>query len=97
LTDVASSTPLRSACLGLRATPEQEVVLHRAAEVAHKLLTGFILDSVCLAAKQTLLDQRLLMVSGTQYQALMNMLDRPEQGNDGLRELFARKAPWDAK
>lgn len=94
---IASSAAARSARLGLRATPEQEAVLRRAAEVAHKSLTDFILDSACLAAEQTLLDQRLFMVSGSRYQALMDLLERPEQANDGLRDLFARKAPWDAK
>ncbi|GIX36356.1 MAG: hypothetical protein KatS3mg126_2135 [Lysobacteraceae bacterium] len=94
---IASSPAARTARLGLRATPEQEAVLRRAAEVAHKSLTDFILDSACLAAEQTLLDQRLFMVPGSQYQALMDLLERPEQANDGLRDLFARKAPWDAK
>ena len=92
---VAFSPAARSARLGLRATPEQEVVLRRAAEVAHKSLTDFILDSACLAAEQTLLDQRLFMVTGSQYQALMDLLDQPEQPNEGLRDLFSRKAPWD--
>lgn len=92
---VASSPAARSARLGLRATPEQEVVLRRAAEVAHKSLTDFILDSACLAAEQTLLDQRLFTVTGSQYQALMDLLDQPEQPNEGLRDLFSRKAPWD--
>lgn len=87
----------RSARLGVRATPEQEAVLRRAADVARKTLTDFILDSACKAAEQTLLDQRLFMVSGSQYQALMDLLERPEQSNDGLRDLFARKAPWDPK
>lgn len=64
MTAVASSPSARTARLGLRATPEQEVVLRRAAEVAHKSLTDFILDSACLAAEQTLLDQRLFMVPG---------------------------------
>jgi uncharacterized protein (DUF1778 family) len=73
------------------------VVLRRAAEVAHKSLTDFILDSACLAAEQTLLDQRLFMVSGGQYQALMDLLERSEQDNDGLRDLFARRAPWDTQ
>jgi len=94
---ITTSPAARSARLGLRATPEQEVVLRRAAEVAHKSLTDFILDSACLAAEQTLLDQRLFMVSGSQYQALMELLERPEQPNEGLRDLFSRKAPWDAK
>jgi uncharacterized protein (DUF1778 family) len=93
---IASPSSARSARLGLRATPEQEAVLRRAAEVAHKSLTDFILDSACMAAEQTLLDQRLFMVSGSQYQGLMDLLDRPEQSNEGLHDLFTRKAPWDA-
>jgi uncharacterized protein (DUF1778 family) len=92
-----TSPAARSARLGLRATPEQEAVLRRAADVAHKSLTEFILDSACLAAEQTLLDQRLFMVSGKQYQELMDLLDQPEQVNSGLEDLFNRKAPWDAR
>ena len=42
----------RSARLGLRATPEQEAVLRRAADIAHKSLTDFILDSACHATEQ---------------------------------------------
>ncbi len=85
----------RSARFGLRATPEQEAVLRRAAEVAHKSLTDFILDSACQAAEQTLLDQRLFMVSGSQYQAFLDLLDSPSEENEGLRDLFSRTAPWD--
>ncbi|MCQ8103484.1 DUF1778 domain-containing protein [Methylomonas sp. SURF-2] len=85
----------RSARLGLRATPEQEAILRRAAEVAHKSLTDFILDSACQAAEQTLLDQRLFMVSGSQYQAFLDLLDGPSEDNEGLRDLFSRTAPWD--
>jgi uncharacterized protein (DUF1778 family) len=95
MTTVTSSSS-RSSRLGLRATPEQEVVLRRAAEVARKSLTDFILDSACQAAEQTLLDQRFFMVPGSQYQALLDRLERPAQPNDGLDELFARKAPWEA-
>lgn len=84
----------RSARLGLRATAEQETVLRRAAEVAHKSLTEFILDAACRAAEQTLLDQRLFMVSGRQYRALVEMLDRPESDNPGLADLFSRRAVW---
>lgn len=94
---IATSPAARSARLGLRATPEQEAVLRRAADVAHKSLTDFILDSACLAAEQTLLDQRLFVVSGSQCQVLMELLERPAQSNDGLRDLFSRKAPWDTE
>jgi uncharacterized protein (DUF1778 family) len=85
----------RSSRLGLRSSVAQEMVLRRAAEVAHKSLTDFILDSACLAAEQTLLDQRLFMANGTNYQALLDLLDRPARSNAGLKDLFSRAAPWD--
>jgi uncharacterized protein (DUF1778 family) len=91
----ANTVGTRSARLGLRATPEQEAVLRRAADVAHKSLTDFILDSACQAAEQTLLDQRLFMVSGSRYQSLLDLLERPARDNEGLHDLFARSAPWD--
>jgi uncharacterized protein (DUF1778 family) len=87
----------RSARLGLRDTPEQERVLRRAAEVAHKSLTDFILDSACQAAEQALLDQRLFLVYGVEYQALLELLDRPAQDNPGLRDLFYRADPWETQ
>jgi uncharacterized protein (DUF1778 family) len=93
---MAAQTPAnpRSARLGLRATPEQEAVLRRAANVAHKSLTDYILDSACRAAEQTLLDQRLFIASSQQFQAFIDLLDQPVQENEGLKELFTRPAPW---
>lgn len=85
----------RTARLGLRTTPGQEAVLRRAAEVSRKSMTDFILDSACLAAEQTLLDQRLFLLTEQQSQNLLDLLDRPEQHNPGLQDLFARRAPWD--
>lgn len=93
----AMTSTARTARLGLRATPEQETVLRRAAEVAHKSLTDFILDAACQAAEQALLDQRLFMVSGSQYQAILEMLDRPESDSSGLADLFSRRPVWTNK
>lgn len=93
-----SKTPAdtsRSARVGLRSSEAQVIILRRAAEVAHKSLTDFILDSACLAAEQTLLDQRLFMATGKDHQALLDLLDRPARSNAGLKDLFARTAPWD--
>ena len=84
----------RTARLGLRTTPQQEAVLRRAAEVSHKSMTDFILDSACQAAEQTLLDQRLFMLTASQAQGLLDLLDRPERTSAGLKDLFSRSAPW---
>lgn len=93
----APSKPSRSARLGLRATQEQEAILRQAAEVAQKSLTDFILESACQAAEETILDQRIFMVSGEQYQSFLDLLDAPAQDNEGLRELFSKPAPWDVE
>lgn len=85
----------RSERLGLRSSAAQLMVLRRAAEAAHKSLTDFILDSACLAAEQTLLDQRLFMASSQDYQTLLDLLDRPVRSNAGLKDLFSRQAPWE--
>jgi uncharacterized protein (DUF1778 family) len=98
---IVKRTPLadtsRTARVGLRSSEAQVIVLRRAAEVAHKSLTDFILDSACLAAEQTLLDQRLFMATGKDHQALLDLLDRPARSNAGLKDLFSRTAPWDDK
>ena len=88
------TTATRTARLGLRTTPAQEAVLRRAAEVSHKSMTDFILDSACQAAEQTLLDQRLFMLTANQAQSLLELLDRPAKDNAGLKDLFSRRAPW---
>lgn len=49
-----------------------------------------------LATGQTLLDQRLITVSGEQYQAFLALLDQPATDNPGLAELFSRPLPWQA-
>ena len=91
----STATTARSARLGLRATPEQDRVLRRAAEVAHKSLTDFILESAYRAAEQTLLDQRLFLVSGDRYLAMLDLLDRPAEHNPALNDLFSRPEPWE--
>lgn len=89
------ATAPRTSRLALRATAQQESVLRRAAELTNKSITDFILDSAYQTAERTLLDQRLFLVTGIESQALFSLLDRAEQDNPGLTDLFSRRAPWD--
>lgn len=93
ITHTSAVGAARSARLGLRVTPEQEAILHGTPDVAHKSLTDFILESACQDAEQALLDQRLFMVSGRQFDALVEPLDRSAEDNAGLRDLFPKPAP----
>lgn len=86
----------RSGRLGLRAAPEQQALLRRAAQASHKTLTEFILDSACALAEQTLLDQRYFLADRAQWDAFNALLDRPAKGKPGIRKLMRHKAPWEA-
>jgi uncharacterized protein (DUF1778 family) len=90
-------TTQQSSRLGIHATLEQEPVLRQTAKVVQKPLNDFILDSACQAAEATILNQRLFMVSGSQYQSFLDLLDSPAQNNEGLDKLFSKPAPWDVK
>jgi len=94
-THTTNGRSVKSERIGLRATSAQEAVLRRAAAVCQKSLTEFIMESACQAAEQTLLDQRLFMVSDERFQQLLELLDRTAGENPGLRDLFAKPAPWD--
>ena len=70
------TAPARSARLGLRATPEQEMILREAAQVRRKMLTEFILESACQAAQDTLSNERVLNYILTTYDKVWKSGDR---------------------
>ncbi len=87
-------TTSRLVRIGLCATPEQAVMLRRAAKVAHKTLTDFVLDAACQAAENTLLDQCLFVVPEEKFTALEQQLDVPAKHSAGLTALFAKPPVW---
>jgi len=84
-----------SACRVLGASPDQARLLRLAADLAHQPLHDFILDRACEAAERALLDQRPYLVSGDQFQVLLDMVVRPPLDSPGLSELFHRPEPWE--
>ncbi len=91
---MTAKTNARSKRVSLRVTQEQKLTMRCAAEVMHKSLNDFFIESAYLAAVDTLLDQRLFTVSGSQYRAFMQLLDRPEANNPELANLFSRRPVW---
>ena len=88
-------TLVRSGRLGLRTTPEQATLIQRAAKIARKSVTEFVLTSVCEKAEQTLLDQRFFMVDEGTWLAFQKALERPAKTNKGLRDLLTEPAVWE--
>ena len=58
----------RRARLEFRATPQQQMLIHLAAQAVNKSVTQFVLDSACAAAENALLDQRFFILEEEDWQ-----------------------------
>ena len=90
-----SSKP-RSDNINIRVTPETRGLIDRAARVAGKTRTDFIIDTVKQVAEETVLDQRLFLLDEDQWDEFVAALDAPPRPNKRLMALLARKPAWEA-
>ncbi len=85
----------RTGRLGLRTTPQQQLLIQRAAKALNKSVTEFILDSACKAAEDTLMGQRFFLLDDESWKKFQEVLDRPAEVNPKLQQLMKEKAPWE--
>jgi uncharacterized protein (DUF1778 family) len=93
-----ATTPHRTAArdsLNLRIKPELRGLIDRAAELAGKNRTDFVLDAARRAAEDALLDRTVFSVSPKAYVEFLKRLDAPPQPNKRLRRTMQTRAPWD--
>jgi uncharacterized protein (DUF1778 family) len=81
--------------LNLRIKPELRGLIDRAAELAGKNRTDFVLDAARRAAEETLLDRTVFTVSPEAYAEFLARLDAPPQPNVRLRRTMQTPPPWD--
>jgi uncharacterized protein (DUF1778 family) len=81
--------------LNIRIQPEVRGLIDRAAELAGRTRTDFVLDAARRAAEDTLLDRTLFTVSPQAYRQFLDRLDAPPQPNERLRKTMQTPAPWE--
>ena len=86
--------PLIARHLNLRIRPQVRELIDRAAELAGKNRTDFVLDAACRAAENTLLDHTLFMVGSKAYRQFLVLLDAPPKPNRRLLKTMRTRAPW---
>ena len=84
----------KSERVDLRMTPTAKRTLQRAAAVANKTVSEFLLDSSLSAAVDTLADRRVFQLDETRWAAFMAALESPPEDNPRLRKLLATNPPW---
>ena len=85
----------RTEKLDLRVSSEAKRKLRAAAEVRHKTVSEFVLDSALSAADEALLDQRRLVLGPEEWEAFMKALDEPPAPNERLERLLGKPNPFD--
>lgn len=78
--------------LNMRIKPELRELIDRAARLAGKNRTDFVLEAARRAAEDALLDRTGFSVSPEAYAEFLKRLDTPPQPNDRLRRTMQAKA-----
>jgi uncharacterized protein (DUF1778 family) len=81
--------------LNIRIQPDLRGLIDRAAELAGRTRTDFVLEAAMRAAEDTLLDRTLFAVSPQAYREFLKRLDAPPRPNERLRKSMKAPAPWD--
>lgn len=85
----------RREALNIRIKPELRQLIDRAAELAGKNRTDFILDAARRAAGDALLDRTVLTVSPRAYREFLARMDAPPLPNKRLLKSMQTPAPWE--
>ena len=79
----------------IKATLQQESLIRHAAEIARKSMNEFILDSICSAAENALLDQRLFILDDVNWERFLDAMYQPAKVKCKLHKLIKDKSPWE--
>ncbi len=90
-----SKEEARRGAVNLRIAPEDRNIIDRAAKLAGKTRTEFMIESARRAAQDALLDSSLIVVDGKTFERFRKIFDAPAKPNDRLRRLMNLKAPWE--
>jgi uncharacterized protein (DUF1778 family) len=87
--------PARTAKLDLRLSPEAKRTLSEAAQVAHRSVSDFVLESALARAAETLVERQHFELSAERWAAFMAALDAPPRPLPRLKRLFREPSPFE--
>jgi uncharacterized protein (DUF1778 family) len=78
----------------VRLTSVQKDLITRGAAISGKSISDFILENAVVAAELTILEQRVLPVSGEEFMWWEQLLESEPLPNPGLDRLFSKTQSW---
>jgi uncharacterized protein (DUF1778 family) len=80
--------------LNIRIQPQVRELIDRAARMAGKNRTDFVLEAARQAAENTLLDRTVISLNAHAYREFLARLDSPPQPNKRLVKTMRTPPPW---
>lgn len=93
----APSTDNHTRAVNLRIREETRALIDRAARAQGRSRSDFMIEAARRAAEDAILDQTVIVTDRASYGRFLEMLDRPPQSNETLRQLMQTPAPWESK
>jgi uncharacterized protein (DUF1778 family) len=81
--------------INIRVSRAERHVIDRAAKLAGKTRSEFMLDAARRAAQESLLETTPFVVDSPAFERFKAMLEAPAQSNERLKALLRKQAPWD--
>lgn len=85
----------QSVAINMKADPRVRSLIDRAAKLAHKNRTEFVLEAAVQRAEEVIVDQALISVEAERYQKFLDALDAPPVSNPRLQRVLKYKTPWE--
>ena len=85
----------RTRVINLRTDETSRALIDRAAEALGKDRTEFMLDAATREAQSVLLDRQFFQLDEAAFRRFSKALDAPPADNPRLRQLLAKRAPWE--
>ncbi|CAJ0872616.1 hypothetical protein AMST5_02433 [freshwater sediment metagenome] len=82
--------------VNVRMAAEDRNIIDRAARLAGKTRTEFMIEAARRAAQETLLDSNLVVVDGKTFERFRKIFEAPARSNEKLQRLMNLKAPWES-
>jgi uncharacterized protein (DUF1778 family) len=81
--------------VNVRMAAEDRNIIDRAAKLAGKTRTEFMIEAARRAAQEALLESSLVVVDGKTFERFRKIFDAPAKPNERLQRLMNLKAPWE--
>lgn len=85
----------QSVAINMKADPRVRSLIDRAAKLAHRNRTEFVLEAAVQRAEEVILEQAFISVEPERYQKFLDALDAPPVSNPRLQRVLKNKAPWE--